>query len=114
MNQVSLAGRLVRDPEFKYLESGIAVANFRLAVKNYSKSNPNGVIYVPCCTYSKSAEIAGEHLSQGDQILFSNARLNISNYEKNGITKYFTQIIVPRFEFGSKAKHTNKTEEIPF
>ena len=39
INRVVLVGRLTKDPELKYTQSGVAVTRFTLAVNRHSRTN---------------------------------------------------------------------------
>ena len=45
MNQIILIGRLVRDPEMKYSNSGVAVTRFTLAVDRVTKNEEKRGFY---------------------------------------------------------------------
>ena len=67
MNRVILIGRLTRDPEIRYTQSGIAVANFSLAVDRRFK-NANGekeTDFINVVAWRKQAELIGEYLKKG-------------------------------------------------
>ena len=58
MNKVLLIGRLTKDPELRYTQSGTAVASFTLAV-NRRFSNQSGereADFINCVAWQKSAE----------------------------------------------------------
>lgn len=70
MNNVSLIGRMVSDADLRYTQSGIAVANFRLAV-NRSFTNKNGereADFINCVTWRKSAENLAQYMKKGSRV----------------------------------------------
>lgn len=67
INNVTLVGRLIKDPELKYTPSGVAVATFTLAV-NRSFTNANGereADFIPCVVWRKPAENVANYLKKG-------------------------------------------------
>jgi single-strand DNA-binding protein len=74
-NQVTLIGNLTRDPQQKFLQSGTAVCEFGLAV-NSSYTNKSGQKVEECSFFEvtffgKIAEVCGQYLTKGKQILVS-------------------------------------------
>jgi len=70
MNHVVLIGRLTRDPEVKYTNSGVAVANFSLAVDRRFK-NAQGereTDFINLVAWRKTAELVGKYLTKGRQV----------------------------------------------
>ena len=69
MNNVSLTGRLVRDPEVRYSqgENPTGVARYTLAVSRPFKSNNGGqdADFISCVAFGKSAEFAEKYMKQG-------------------------------------------------
>ena len=126
MNKVILAGRLTKDPEVKYTQNGTVYARFTLAV-NRRFSKESAADFLPIITWNKVAEVCGNNLVKGSQILVE-GRIQINSYEKDGQKRYVTEIIGDNVEFlGSKPKSAPATpqqaafgsevppdEEIPF
>lgn len=118
MNQVSLVGRLAREPEVFYSQAGKAVAKYCLAVPKRSKDE-TGADFINCVSFGKIAETIGNHVTKGQQIGVT-GRIDTGKYTtREGSTRYYTQVIVPNFTFGARPKATNQntpldSEEIPF
>ncbi len=96
MNYVSLLGRLTKDPELKYSQSGKAFCNFTVAVTREFKRDEAD--FINCVAWDKRAEAIAEYLRKGRRIAVQ-GRLNVSNYEKNGETVWRTDVIVDKFDF---------------
>lgn len=59
LNRVILIGRLATDPELKYTPSGIAVANFVLAVNRAPNAQgEREADFIPIVVWRQSAEFA--------------------------------------------------------
>ncbi|MBS9775817.1 MAG: single-stranded DNA-binding protein [Fusobacterium sp.] len=112
MNLVVLNGRLTRDPELKFGQSGKAYSRFSIAVDRPFSSGNNGgqtVDFINCVAFGKTAEFIGEYFRKGKKILL-NGTLQMNQYEKDGqkITTYV--VIANNVEFGeSKASEGNSS-----
>jgi single-strand DNA-binding protein len=102
MNNVILIGRLTRDPELKYSQSGKAFCKFSLAVQR--EFNREEVDFINCLAFGKTAETIAEWLGKGRRIALQ-GRIQTGSYEnKNGDTVYTTEIVADRFEFIDNSK----------
>ena len=107
MNKVILAGRLARDPEMRYTPSGKAVASFTLAVnRRYGRSagdQQQTADFIPIIAWENLAEVCGNNLIKGSQILVE-GRMQVRSYEaQDGTKRYVTEVIANEVEFmGSK------------
>jgi single-strand DNA-binding protein len=111
MNLVVLTGRLARDPELKYGQSGMAFCRFTLAVNRLRKDDPAD--FISCTAFGKTAELIGEYLRKGNQAGVQ-GRIQTRTYEVNGEKRYGTDVIVDRIEFlESKNSMDNSFESAP-
>jgi single-strand DNA-binding protein len=80
LNRVILIGRLANDPELKYTPSGIAVANFTLAVNRAPNSQgEREADFVPIVVWRQSAEFAANYLTKGRMVAVD-GRLQIRSW----------------------------------
>ncbi|HSH24194.1 MAG TPA: single-stranded DNA-binding protein, partial [Massilibacterium sp.] len=82
INRVVLVGRLTKDPELKYTQSGIAVTRFILAV-NRNFKNANGeqeadFISVQC--WRKTAEVVANYCKKGS-LVGLDGRIQTGSYD---------------------------------
>ena len=114
LNHITLAGRLVADPELRRTQSGIAVASFNLAVdQDYKAQNgERGVDFIPIVVWRGTAEFAEKYFEKGQMAIVS-GRLSIRRYEdKNGNKRTAYDVVASNIYFaGSKAKPN--TDEAP-
>lgn len=71
MNQVTLMGRLTRDPEIKYSnsETPIVVARYSLAVRRKkTKDDDQDADFIDIVAFNKQGEFARDHLKKGQLI----------------------------------------------
>jgi single-strand DNA-binding protein len=83
-NRVILVGNLTRDPELRYLTSGMGVTDIGLAV-NDRRKNANGewvdeTTFVDVTLWGRTAEVATEYLSKGSPVLIE-GRLKLDSWE---------------------------------
>ena len=86
-NRVILMGNLTRDPELRYIQSGMAVTDIGLAVNDKRKA-ANGewvdeVTFVDVTIWGRTAETASEYLTKGSPVLIE-GRLKLDSWEKDG------------------------------
>ena len=125
MNNVSLIGRLTRDPELRYIQgSGTATSKFGLAIdKNISKEKKQEMEskgqhtadFVNIVVWGKIAENCANYLAKG-RLVGITGRIQSGSYEdKEGRKVYTTDIVaqnVEFLEFGDKkeSKESEYTE----
>ncbi len=111
MNKVMLIGRLTRDPELRYTQSGTAVASFSLAVDRRF-SNQNGereADFINCVAFGKTAEFIGKYFSKGSMIGVT-GRIQTGNYtNKDGQKVYTTDVVIEECEFVTGKSDNNNT-----
>lgn len=105
MNKILLIGRLTKDPELRYTQSGTAVASFTLAV-NRSFANQNGereADFINCVAWQKAAEFVSQYFKKGQQMALE-GRLQVRSYDdNNGQRRWVTEVVTEKVEFvGSK------------
>ena len=106
MNNVSLTGRLVRDPEVRYSqgENPTGVARYTLAVSRPFKSNNGGqdADFISCVAFGKSAEFTEKYMKQGMMFAVT-GRIQTGSYDgKDGKKVYTTDVVVATQEFCEK------------
>ena len=108
MNLVVLNGRLVRDPELKFGQSGKAYSRFSIAVDRpfQNSTDSQTADFINCVAFGKTAEFIGEYFRKGRKILLKGS-LQMNQYESEGkkITTYV--VIAENVEFGESKANTN-------
>jgi single-strand DNA-binding protein len=102
MNKIILLGRLVKDPELRYTESGDKVyTKFTIAVQRNFKL-PDGIReadFIPVRVWGKKAEVIVKYMKKGSLITLS-GRLRTGSYEdKEGNRKYIAEVVAEDFKF---------------
>ena len=109
MNVVSLIGRLVKDLDLRYTQSGKAVATGTLAVNRRFKnaSGESEADFIQIQIWDKSAENLANFTRKGSQVGV-NGRIQTRNYEnKEGARVYVTEIVVENFTLLEKKSDLN-------
>ena len=92
-NRVILVGNLTREPEIKYVASGMGVAKFALAVNRRTK-NGDETTYVDIVAWDKLAETCNTYLKKGMSVLVE-GRLVIRSYDdKEGVKRKATEVVI--------------------
>ncbi|MED3623899.1 single-stranded DNA-binding protein [Neobacillus thermocopriae] len=114
INQVTLVGRLTRNPELRATSEGTAVTQITLAV-NRNFRNHNGDIeadFVPCTLWRKAAENTCQYCRKGSVVGIT-GRLQTRSYEKEGKRVYVTEVIAESVRFLSSKPHEQSTITFP-
>lgn len=102
MNRVFLMGNLTRDPEVRYLTSGQAVADLRMAVshkyKTQSGEEKEDTCFVDVNVWGRTAETCGQYLSKGSPLLVE-GRLKYDEWEKDGKKNNKLRVVAERVQF---------------
>lgn len=101
MNRVFLLGNLTRDPEVRYIPSGQAVAELRLAVSHKYKTQggeeKEETCYVDVNAWGRTAEVCGQYLSKGSPLLVE-GRLKYDEWEKDGKKNSKLRVVADRVQ----------------
>lgn len=101
MNKVTLLGRLVKDPDVKYTQTGKVVTQFTLAVDRPFKDAQGNkeTDFIPVVLWGKTAELVGNSCQKGHRLIVE-GRIQIRSYDaKDGTKRWVTEIIANSVEF---------------
>ena len=106
MNQVTIIGRLTKDPEVRYTEKQTCVARFSVALNRGKDKDGKdlGADYPNVVAFGKTGEIIEKYFSKGKLIGIS-GRIRTDSYEKDGKKYYTTDIIADKVEFLEKKEN---------
>lgn len=110
LNQISVQGRLARDPELRRTNSGKAVTSFTLACDRDFKNQQTGekeVDFIECVAWGGTAEMVEKYFRKG-QMAVATGRLQLRDWtDKNGQKRRTAEILVNSIYFcGSKESGT--------
>jgi single-strand DNA-binding protein len=102
VNKVILIGNLGADPETRYLPSGDAVTNIRVATtekwRDKGGEQQEHTEWHRIAFFGKLAEIAGEYLKKGSPV-YVEGRIRTRKWQdKEGQDKYSTEIVADRMQ----------------
>lgn len=111
VNKVILLGNVGKDPEVRYLDKNVAVANFTLATTDRSYTMQNGT-QVPERTewhnivaWRGLAELAEKYIRKGAQI-YVEGKIQTRSWEKDGVKRYTTEIYAETIQLLGKKPET--------
>jgi len=115
VNKVILVGNVGKDPEVRYLEKNLAVANFSLATSEKGFTTQSG-IQVPERTewhnivaWRLLAEFSEKYIHKGSQ-LYVEGKIQTRTYEKDGIKRYITEIYADTIQLLGKKPESKEAE----
>ena len=103
VNKVILVGNLGADPETRYLPSGSAVTNIRIATSESWKDKTSGeqqerTEWHNVVFFGRLAEIAAEYLRKGSQV-YVEGSLRTRKWEgKDGVERYTTETVASEMQ----------------
>ena len=109
INKVIIVGNLGADPETKYLPSGDAITNIRIATTDRWKDKGSGEMkeateWHRIAFFGRLAEIAGQYLKKGSQV-YVEGRIRTRKWQdKDGQDRYTTEIVAGEMQMlGSRS-----------
>lgn len=102
VNKVILIGNLGADPETRYLPSGDAVTNIRIATtenwKDKSGEKQEHTEWHRVSFFGRLAEIAGEYLKKGAPVYIEGRIRTRKWQDKEGQDRYSTEVVADRMQ----------------
>jgi single-strand DNA-binding protein len=103
INKVILVGNLGADPDTRYMPSGKAVTNIRVATSESWKDRTTGDMqerteWHSVVMYDKLGEIAAEYLRKGSQVYIEGKIRTRKWQDKEGKDRYTTEIIADQMQ----------------
>lgn len=109
LNQITIAGRLTRDPELRHTANGTAVASFALAVDRDYTSKDGGereTDFVDIVAWRGTAEFVSKYFTKG-QLAIVSGRLQIRPWtDDDGNKRRSTEVVAEHVYFGGSKKET--------
>ena len=112
LNNVTMMGRLTRQPEIRRTQQGVAVTNFGLAVqRDYSDMGNVLTDFFEVVAWRTTAEFASKYLKKGQLVTISGRLQNSEWKDKDGTKKTRTEIQADRIYFADAKKPDGKEKE---
>lgn len=120
MNNVSLMGRLTRDPEVRYSANTqmanarfVVAVNRKLSKEKRQEAENNGyptADFISCMAWGKTAENIANYFHKGNRIAIT-GHIQTGSYEnQQGQRIYTTDVIVDSFDFVESNKDNNSNQ----
>ena len=125
MNKVILQGNVGKEPELRVAASGTSVLKMTVATndrrKNKEGEYEDNTQWHNVTAFGKTAEFLSRNVAKGTPVLVE-GKIEYSKVEKDGETKYFTNILAERVDvFGKREKSgtadaptSGGDDEVPF
>lgn len=104
LNKTFLIGRVTKAPEVLMTPSGHKIAKISLATNEYQgKGKDDKTTFHNLIAWNKTADIVGQYVIKGQEIMIEGHIDNRSYEDKNGVKKYISEIVIERLQLGSKS-----------
>ena len=112
MNRVFLIGRLTKEPEVRYTQSGMACCQITVAVNRpKQKDKEQEADFINVVVWDKQAENLAKYQSKGNQIAVE-GRIQTRNYDdKDGKKVYVTEVVALNVMYLDNKKEGNITQQ---
>lgn len=110
LNHITIMGRLTRDPELRYTQSGTPVASFTLAVDRDAKRDDGSreTDFIDCVAWKGTAELAHKYFSKG-RMAVADGRLQIRDWtDRDGNKRRSAEVVVQSLYFGDSKKDESR------
>lgn len=106
LNQITIHGRLTKDPELRKTQAGKSVASFTVAVdRDYQKDGKKEADFIDCSAWEQKADFVKSYFTKGQEILVSGRLQSRKWKDKDGKDRISWEIQVERVDFcGSKGQ----------
>jgi len=118
VNKVILIGNLGRDPEVRYLESGVPVANFPIATSESFKDKNTGerrevTDWHNIVLWRGLAEVAEKYLKKGMKVYVEGKLKTRSWTDENNQTRYTTEVVGDQMTMLTRAENSGEAQNYP-
>ncbi len=107
LNHITLMGRLTRDPELRYTQSGTAVASFTLAVDRDFASKEGGerqTDFIDVVAWRQTGEFVSKYFQKGSMAVVT-GRLQIRDWQdKEGNKRRSAEVVADNVYFGESKR----------
>ena len=102
LNKVILVGHLGQDPKISYAQSGLPIANMRLAtserIRDKDGQYTERTDWHTIVTFDKQADFCGKYLAKGSLILVEGRLQTRKWQDKEGQDRYSTEVVAQRVQ----------------
>ncbi len=100
LNRVVLIGRMVRSPELKKTNSGVAVVSFTIAVDNITRAGAEKTTsFIPCTSWNKTAELIARYCNKGSLVAIDGRLVQRSYEDRTGQKRSVVEVVAEQVQF---------------
>lgn len=111
LNHITIMGRLTRDPELRYTQSGTAVASFSLAVDRDFGNKDGGerqTDFIDCVAWRHTGEFVSKYFAKGRMAVVC-GRLQIRDWQdKEGGKRRSAEVVAENVYFGDSKRDADQ------
>lgn len=115
LNEITIMGRLTRNPELRHTQAGNAVTNITVAVDR-DIADDNGdreTDFIDCVAWQSKAEFINNYFGKGDMIVVS-GRLQLRDWiDKDDNKRRSAEILAENVYFGQPKKNDEPAAQPP-
>ena len=115
INKVILIGNLGKDPEVRYLDNGVAVANLSLATsENYKNKDGEKVTQTEwhdIVLWRGLAEVAEKYLKKGSSVYIEGKLRTNKWVDKDENTRYKTEVLADKLTMLGRSQNQEQSSE---
>lgn len=111
VNKVIIMGNVGNEPELTYTQGGMAVCKFSVATSKKMKDGSEKTSWHRCVSFGKTGEAIRQYIGKGSGI-YIDGELSYGQYEKDGIVRYTTDILVNEFSFTPASRRPGENQNI--
>lgn len=113
LNHITIMGRLTKDPELRYTQSGTPVATFTVAVdRDYSNRDEKKTDFFDCVAWRQKGEFVNEYFRKGSMAVVS-GRMEFRDWQdRDGNKRRSAEINVGDIYFGESKKDSTPKRSI--
>ena len=107
LNHITIMGRLVRDPELRRTQSGVAVCSFTVAVDRDFQSRESGekqADFIDCVAWRQTAEFVSKYFTKGRMIVVDGSLQSRKWQDKNGQNRVSWEVLADNIYFGDSKR----------
>ncbi len=101
LNNIIIMGRLTRDPELRYTQSGLPVASYTVAVdRDYSQGQRQETDFIDCVAWRQGAEFIAKYFNKGQMIVVEGRLQSRKWTDRDGNNRISWEILANHNYFG--------------
>lgn len=108
-NKVFIVGRLSKDPDVRYTQSGKVVTNFTVAVPR--QHNKEKADFIKIVVWGKRAEACGNNLIKGQLVSIDGSWQNNDYTDKEGNKRFSSEVLAREVSFLTKPRTESSTNK---